>query len=650
MEGHTDFELDEKQKKHAAYMADLYYFQSQLENTKNVNLYFPIASIAVHLNKYDEAISVAQEGLEAIPSYTQLQVLLADAFYNMGRRDEAKELLHDAIISDSSNYKALRLLGMIYRTEDFYTEALRYLRMAYLLAPEDQEIYGWLEELGGLPISGTSDQLDSREEEFGDFDNDLVFDFNVDKTIDESKAAMAAMLEEITGKSSSSPAGEGAAEEAAPAAPVTDTETATTAGADADDILAGNAISDDEIMNALNKAAAPNMPAELAPDAVQLDEANVNDMVAAISDLPTIEDGEDATIDAPEAPPIMLEPPVMPSEPTIGTEELPEPPMIAAVEPMMIEELTPVPPMPEPTEPEQAEQAEDSLDAELPDLSGLDEVLPDPIEPAMNMDIPELAELPDPNLDIDIDEDELQRALDAFSQLPVEAAPEPEEDTRLEPIIPKGLVSEVLQESGLDLENPYDDDEPIENLMHELEAAKPAQDKPESTLEEIVPELDETEEEPTITELEGFAADEAMPVELDELPNIDELLPALDEIAPELDEAEEESTITEFEGFAADEAMPVELDELPSIDELLPALDEIVPEAKEELMMPIELELDGLAPLAIDSTDIMDDETANLWELDENMEPEMVRLWADALDEDREELEDEEKIEKDEPL
>ncbi len=133
---------------YARYMSNVAYFLSKLETAPESYYFIPIALAYNKLGKYDETISICRKGLEHFPSSCPARVLLAEAYLYKGDTDQARDLLFDVLVEDGDNYKALKLLGIIYQTLEMNDEAIRYLRGAYIRSPEDVELKKTLKELG----------------------------------------------------------------------------------------------------------------------------------------------------------------------------------------------------------------------------------------------------------------------------------------------------------------------------------------------------------------------------------------------------------------------------------------------------------------------------------------------------------------------
>lgn len=136
------------ERAYARYMADVAYFITRLEQDPNSKYFMPIALAYNKMEKYNESISICKAALSRFPSYSPIKTLLAEAHIYKGDPLTAKNLLFDVITDDPENYKALRLLGTIYKSSDETGEALKYFKAAYIRAPEDEELKRMIEEMG----------------------------------------------------------------------------------------------------------------------------------------------------------------------------------------------------------------------------------------------------------------------------------------------------------------------------------------------------------------------------------------------------------------------------------------------------------------------------------------------------------------------
>lgn len=154
--------MDEKLK--TKYLKDIEYFSKKLEDEPKSKVFMPLAMAYLKLEKYDEAIEIASNGLDLNPEYLAAKTLLAEAFLGKGMLNEAKGLLVEVAAFSESNYKAQKYLGEIYRIEGNMEKALYYYRSASLSAPEDYELRGLIDELANM-VDATPKTIEEIESE-----------------------------------------------------------------------------------------------------------------------------------------------------------------------------------------------------------------------------------------------------------------------------------------------------------------------------------------------------------------------------------------------------------------------------------------------------------------------------------------------------
>ena len=406
------------------YINNLGYFQSMLETHPEKPDYFlPVAAMYAYLEKYEEVHSVCSKGLVLNPGHTQLQTLLAESMFQMGRKDEARELLFDILSSDEDNYKALKLLGMIFKNDENRSEAIKYLRTAYLKAPEDNELVALLEGVGGSVDRSVQSVPPQRHDEDFEEDDSENIQFNVSANISNAESIMADLLRDMIAQKSAGdmPVAANAARFAAPIPSKP---------------IVGKELTDDEILRVLSDAP-PQQDVQAAKETVHnVDiptpaEANLADMLNSLS--------QDAEGLIPETEFVSTEDRdiLMPigAEPQFSFDadfmsELEEAPM----------PLEPFPPSEEQTgNAQMGDPAEESIneaeyiDTLSPDrlISWLQEAVPSPTHPSEHGDILEFEgdALSDWTSEEDVNKD------DAF--IP-------------EPIVPADLIDRVFKESGMD--------------------------------------------------------------------------------------------------------------------------------------------------------------------------------------------------------
>lgn len=137
------------------YLRDIEYFSKKIEHSSNSKYYYPLAFAYLQLQKYDEVIDVCEKGLEKHPDYMQLATLMGESFLRKGLKEEARAILESVVKADPFNFRALKLLGDIYRDENKLEQAIEHYRRAYKISPESEELKKILDELdyGGEEVT-----------------------------------------------------------------------------------------------------------------------------------------------------------------------------------------------------------------------------------------------------------------------------------------------------------------------------------------------------------------------------------------------------------------------------------------------------------------------------------------------------------------
>ncbi len=487
-----------KDKTKAVYLADLDYFQSLAEENPDIDLNTQIAFIYLRLGKYDDAIAALNNALEKQPSHTQLQVMLAEAFIGVGRKDEAREALLDIVITDSNNYKALKLLGSIFRSENDAEKSLKYLRAAYLKAPEDTELLTWLDELGGLDnFVDTQHAQSTVNINDGMFDNDDSASFDIETMLKTGENALSALMKDISsyksaGKTLDDMISDHAAERAVQNADSdahedngtntsSDPQSHTDTAEDTDD----NAILDlpeipGQIHNLLTESANNGSADNESADHNGINETaqqHTQDGDVPGTALPAVETEPTASTphDAPQGndrvtPPLMLEPENIIHQNSEHNEAAPgnisSPDNTIAMSSQHSdnsdESGSPADTLPKPELLAVSDEDNDGEPLHIDKLQSAEPAAPDPDDvtnlPALPFAVSE--DMDDVQDDMEIPEADFNAALDIFTNMPnVLPAEEVVDDA---PFIPADLVESVYHEAGVDLSKPFtDDDEPI---------------------------------------------------------------------------------------------------------------------------------------------------------------------------------------------
>jgi hypothetical protein len=205
-------------------------------------------------------------------------------------------------MEDADNYKALKTLGWLYKSEGKGADAIKYLKVAYVKAPEDEELLVWLDELG-ITAQHVRDIIDDGkyaaddDEDFGDMDG---FNYNVEDNINEAHSVISEVIGNLSNLSG---AGAAAAQAQAQAEKFAEQHPEVAAQAEGPAIISlpsssdEPTISDDDIEKLMAAANAAN-----AAKAAEPSVSKKPTEVPILSDTPTVSDEELAKLFAQPAP------------------------------------------------------------------------------------------------------------------------------------------------------------------------------------------------------------------------------------------------------------------------------------------------------------------------------------------------------------
>jgi tetratricopeptide (TPR) repeat protein len=159
------------------YLRDIEYFSKKIEQIPNSKCYYPLAFAYLQLQKFDDVIEICEKGLEKHPDYMQLATLMGEAFLRKGLQEEARAILESVIQTDSFNFRALKLLGDIYRNENKPVKAIEFYKKAFKLSPESEELKKILDEFEQGQIEATIEE--------NNVDDKYAIDADLDKIMDD---------------------------------------------------------------------------------------------------------------------------------------------------------------------------------------------------------------------------------------------------------------------------------------------------------------------------------------------------------------------------------------------------------------------------------------------------------------------------------
>jgi tetratricopeptide (TPR) repeat protein len=110
-------------------------------NPKEPNAHFGLGYLLWTQKQYQESAQEFQAELDNTPGYTQAMLYLADADIQLNRLEEARVLLDKLVKNNPANEMARLDLGVVYTEDGHMTEALRELKAAEVLKPNDVNVH-----------------------------------------------------------------------------------------------------------------------------------------------------------------------------------------------------------------------------------------------------------------------------------------------------------------------------------------------------------------------------------------------------------------------------------------------------------------------------------------------------------------------------
>jgi tetratricopeptide (TPR) repeat protein len=110
-------------------------------NPKEPNVHFGLGYLLWKQNQYPEAAQEFQAELANTPGYTQAMLYLADSEIQMNRMEQARPLLEEIVKGSPSVFMARLDLGIVDTESDRKQEALRELKAAEALKPNDVNVH-----------------------------------------------------------------------------------------------------------------------------------------------------------------------------------------------------------------------------------------------------------------------------------------------------------------------------------------------------------------------------------------------------------------------------------------------------------------------------------------------------------------------------
>ena len=126
---------------------DIQKYEQMLVEDPQSRAFAPLAEAYRKVGKLDDAIRVAETGLEIHPGYTGGLVVLGRAHFEKKELDKATEILEKAVSENPESYLGQKFLGKALMDKGEIQKALRALEAANMLSPDDGEVVSLLEEI-----------------------------------------------------------------------------------------------------------------------------------------------------------------------------------------------------------------------------------------------------------------------------------------------------------------------------------------------------------------------------------------------------------------------------------------------------------------------------------------------------------------------
>ncbi len=136
-------------------IADL---RKKVEKDPGSRLFAQLAEELRKEGRFEDAIAVAQTGLQKNPNYPSARLTLARAQLDADRPGEARSELQQIVKASPDNILASRLLGEALQSLGDHDEAIRQFEHTLRLSPEDKSLAGRIDELkatGVRPVAPT---------------------------------------------------------------------------------------------------------------------------------------------------------------------------------------------------------------------------------------------------------------------------------------------------------------------------------------------------------------------------------------------------------------------------------------------------------------------------------------------------------------
>lgn len=162
-----------------SFWTDIKKYEDILAKDPNSFCFAQLSELYRRIGLLDDAIYVANRGIEIHPDYVGGHLALGRAYFDKGQQADSREVLERVVRATPENYTAQKLLSQIYLASNAIAPALKTLRIVLELNPDDVESRLSLEALARVnekaspSVSGPEDEEDLEEAEIVDDELDF---------------------------------------------------------------------------------------------------------------------------------------------------------------------------------------------------------------------------------------------------------------------------------------------------------------------------------------------------------------------------------------------------------------------------------------------------------------------------------------------
>jgi tetratricopeptide (TPR) repeat protein len=175
-------------KESASFWPDIKKYEDMLANDPKSYCFTILAELYRKVGLLDDAINIANGGIETHPEYVGGYMAVGRAYFEKGMKEESRKSLERVVRVTPDNLLAQKLLSQIYVEQGDIPSAIRTLQVVELLNPEDMESRLMLDNLTKASLASEEDccaegvSVSAPEEEIATTDCGFVFSADMVET------------------------------------------------------------------------------------------------------------------------------------------------------------------------------------------------------------------------------------------------------------------------------------------------------------------------------------------------------------------------------------------------------------------------------------------------------------------------------------